>query len=584
MYHLSKNVSMKDWSLFVDEEWLPKLLISLFAAFADAGGCMMESEDSTNIYVPKSAANEVVNILNDSEIQWDSLITDKVRDLKTHRMAVIPYRILLEAGEIMKSYHAKDDRVNYHEACNYLMQEYFPYAMCEMESNDRPDEYFVHQFLFNFCIAVNQLGKVTALEDGGNMVWIFRIVGDPLIAPDDTSNTDRRIREALIKLPPQYDSLMSSIYNTLDHFKQDEGKNRPHSERLSNCKEEQKACLGDWEALKGYWTEQCAGVEKNARFTDVLQAIQSKKGSSKKGSSKKGSSKKTPLNEMDIELLIEYLIDQVVDERRQFPRSVMKTLIKSLLEGGDIPEFNSTTPYYYDNSVQGMLCGSLSKKKIRVVILSVGESEVLQKALDLQPKPIKSFFGGTLAATSFNRDSKVKRKIAKYRGWYTNELQAWDKLQTEIPFPKSFEVMEEVELQIIEARGLSTTLPETQSVSISQTIHKHFEGHEKLLTEDAISMANSEEVLYNLLYGRCYHQTRRAEEAQFVQKTRAAAFKEKVNKTGARKKAISAAKARKATEVSVCGSSNSPPKAGSKPEAKRPVSKEFNLRNRKVVV
>jgi hypothetical protein len=83
-----------DWNAFDVEKWLSKP-ISLLATLAERGGCMMESERSTvNIYVPKEAAKEVVNILNHSDIQWDNSITDKQRDLRMHRMDVTPYRIL----------------------------------------------------------------------------------------------------------------------------------------------------------------------------------------------------------------------------------------------------------------------------------------------------------------------------------------------------------------------------------------------------------------------------------------------------------------------------------------------------------
>jgi hypothetical protein len=262
MSYSSKKVSMGDWrSLFGDKEWLPSLL----ATFADAGGCMiesMESKDSMNIYVSKTAANEVVNILNCSGILWDNLITDKVRDLTTHQMAVIPYRIPLETGKIMDSSYTKGD-------WTYLYEQHFPHAISRMGSNDKPHKYFVDLFLIHLCKAIIRAGS----EDG-NMVWIFQITGDPFTS-NTRQDTCERIRQTLIKLPPQYDSLMSIIYNTLDQFKQDKGKNKSHSERKFNCKEKQKDCLRDWKALKDYWTEQCVGVEKNDSVTIAHSVVYS---------------------------------------------------------------------------------------------------------------------------------------------------------------------------------------------------------------------------------------------------------------------------------------------------------------------
>ena len=192
----------------------------------------------------------------------------------------------------------------------------------------------------------------------------------------------------------------------------------------------------------------------------------------------------------------------------------MKFWIKSLLEDKIIPKFISMAPYYCDKSVKGILCGRLpSQKSIRVLFLSVRNGELLRTALDLQPKSIMSFFGGTLAATSLNSDSEPK--ITMYRGWYTHELQTLNvgknkknRKLTNIHFSKSFKDREEVERWVIEdiaKGGLDSTIPKTQPVQISEKVHEHFEGHEKMyekmLSRNERCSINGEIVLYDFLYG-----------------------------------------------------------------------------------
>jgi hypothetical protein len=90
----------------------------------------MERDGSVNIYVPMKAAIKVVDTLNDCDVEWDNLITDKLRDLKRYRMAVIPYWILRETGKIIKKHHCSpDNKTSHDELCKYLYTYFFPYAL-----------------------------------------------------------------------------------------------------------------------------------------------------------------------------------------------------------------------------------------------------------------------------------------------------------------------------------------------------------------------------------------------------------------------------------------------------------------------
>jgi hypothetical protein len=491
-----------DWDRF-DEFGKP---ISLLATLAEREGYMMESKGSTvNIYVPQEAAKEVINVLNHSDILWDNLVTKKLRDLKTHGMAVLPYRILWETGKIIKSYYANDDNVNYAEKCSYLYEKYFPYAINQMEPTNVPHKYFIHLFFHELCQAINQY-SVAKLKDNGDIVWIFRIIGDPTITSGNTQGKDERIRVDLIKFPSRYDDLMSSVYQTLDQFKQGVGKDKFHAKRSANSENKKKACLEHWRDLKRFWTDQCHELECS---TIIPQTTQSKKRPSKEAPSQMTQPKATPSEKTLQEthatkLLIEFLIDQVEHKRRQYRRSDIKTLITSLLEPHEdkpIPKVISMAPYYYDESVQGILCGRLpSQKRVRVLFLSERNSKILQKALDLQRRPILSFFGGTVAATSLSSNSE--HKIVEYRAWYTKELTTLNREST-VRIPKNFKNRERVEQQIIaNMYGSNLSVPETEPVNMLRRVHEQFEGHKKMLREGERGLVDDTRVLYDLLYGR----------------------------------------------------------------------------------
>jgi hypothetical protein len=206
------------------EEWLANP-ISLLAR---CGSCIIKSEGSAvNIYVPKEAAKEVVDVLNNNGAQWENFITDKLRDLRTYRMAVIPYQIIREAGKIMKKHRClADNELNHDELCEYLHTIYFPSVL---EPTKVPHEDYIDLFFSKLCQMIKEC-SLRELEDDVNMVWIFRIIGNPTTTVGNTSGKDKRIRVGFTALPSEYDDLMSSIYQTLDQYKQGTAAHRSASQ------------------------------------------------------------------------------------------------------------------------------------------------------------------------------------------------------------------------------------------------------------------------------------------------------------------------------------------------------------------
>jgi hypothetical protein len=274
---------------------------------------------------------DVVDILNNDGAQWENIITDNLRHLRRYRMAAIPYRIIWETGKIIKEHCClEDNELNHAELREYLNAVYFPSVL---KPTEVPHQDFIDLFFYELCQMIEQC-SLRKLEDDGNMVWIFRIIGDPTTTLGNTSGKDKRVRVGFIALPSEYNDLMGSIYQTLD--------------QSANCENKENACLKYWRDLRGHWTKECINLENN-NCSAVLQMIQSKEKPSKKKPLEKSmsqmtSSKATPLEQTrsqkkkapseirDTKLLIEYLVDQVVDVRREYQRSGIKTLMKSLLK------------------------------------------------------------------------------------------------------------------------------------------------------------------------------------------------------------------------------------------------------------